>query len=151
VAKVNARVVLNRAALDAVTLGLADGLFDVARQIVTTARPPSDVETETPAEHREETRRSPLVRNGGAIAWVSGRKIAGFSLDGRAPKKPREVRTPRGQIVAVAGFGFPGRFTEFGTIHETPHPFLSPAIAETLPEAVPVLRAAMQTRLAGVP
>jgi hypothetical protein len=149
--KVSVRVVINRAALNAITLGLADGMQALGENIVRAARPPSDVGAETPSEAAEERaeRRPPLAQNGGAATWVKGRKVAGFGLDGKQPGKPRGAKMGPA-ITMIAGFGFPGRFQEMGTIHQSPHPFLSPAAAEELQDPLPALRGPLQQRLAGV-
>lgn len=150
--KVSTRVVVNRAALDAITLGLADGMQAIGERIVKNARPPSDVGSETAAEAEEEQaeKRPPLVKNGGAATWVNGRKVAGFGLDGKQPGKPRSAKLAKPGITMIAGFGFPGRFQEFGTIRQGAQPFLSPAIAEELPGADPILSENLKRRLAGV-
>ena len=143
------RVVYNRNVADQLRLGLADGLYAIVEAIVRRARPPSDVGTETAGEFVEEQveNRPPLIHNGGALAWIDGKKIAGFGLDGRQPTKPRGVKLPQPGIVAVGGFGFPGHFAERGTIHEAARPFLTPAMVEVLPEAEQYLRPAVRARL----
>ena len=150
--KVSVRVVTNRAALNAITLGLADGMQAIGERIVKSARPPSDVGTETPAEAAEEKaeRRPPLTKNGGAATWVNGRKVAGFGLDGKQPGKPRSAKLAKPGITMIAGFGFPGRFHETGTIRQSAHPFLSPAAAEVYPDALQIMRGPFQNRLRGV-
>jgi len=159
----SARVVLNRAALDQVTLALADGMFALAQKIVDTAHPPDD------PPYGEG-----LVTEGAAICWVNGRKVAstparpiekieehvtggsfGHAVQfhktrkvGGTPTKPRGLKLDSPGITAVAGFGFPGRFNEIGTVHQPARPFLSPAAAEVLPDAPITLSRAMAKRLA---
>lgn len=112
----SARVVLNRARLDDAVLAVADGMAEAARESIETANAPD---------------RTPygvgLTMRGGFLAYVNGKKIGGAGRDGRQPKKPRAVNTRSG-IVVIAGFGFPGRFQELGTIHHGAQPFLTPAM-----------------------
>jgi hypothetical protein len=134
------RVKLNRAAVDGVRLALADGAHAVAKAIVTDANPPDA----TPFG-------AGLVTSGGTLAYVGSKKVDGWSLDGRQPKKPRSLRV-KGQdtIVAVAGFGFPGRFQEFGTVHHAAQPFLTPARDRVAGRAVGIFRQATAYRLARI-
>ena len=130
------RVVLNRQAVAKIRLGLADGLFDIAQEIVATAQPP-----DAPPYGRG------LLEGGGALAWVDGKKVAGTTIGGKQIKKPRAVKLPKPSIVAIAGFGFPGRFAEFGTVRHRAQPFLAPARDRVLPDSANTLRAAMKRAL----
>jgi hypothetical protein len=125
----NARVVLNREAADQVRLGLADGLFALCEQIVQQARPP-----DAPPSGRG------LVRRGAAAAWVDGKRVAGTGSIGQG-------RVPSRAVVAAAGFGFPARFQELGTIKQSPRPFFMPAVVSVLPNADKYIRPAMRARL----
>jgi HK97 gp10 family phage protein len=132
------RVKLNRAAIDGVRLAIADGTHAVAKAIVTTANPPDA----TPFGEG-------LITRGGTLAYVGSKKVDGWSLDGRQPRKPRKLRVKgTDTIVAVAGFGFPGRFQEFGTAHHPAQPFLTPARNQVVPRAVGIMRQATAYRLA---
>ena len=114
--KVNARVVLNRSKLNEVGLAVADGLEVVARAIVEEANPPDA----TPYGEG-------LTTRGGWIVYHGTKKVAGGSMTGKQPKKPRAFRVKAGTIAAIAGFGFPGRFQEIGTVHHGAQPFLWPS------------------------
>lgn len=112
-----ARVVLNRNALNALGLAVANGLEDFARLVVTDADPPDA----TPFGEG-------LVTQGGWLAYYRNRKIGGGSRTGKQPKKPRGWSVSRNDsIEAIAGFGFPGRFQEMGTVHHSAQPFLWPS------------------------
>lgn len=135
------RVVIAREKLDPVIRVIADGLFEVGKAIVEAADPPDA----TPYGEG-------LVRNGGVLAYVGPDKVAGFGLDGKQPRKPRSLATRGRQgIVVVAGFGFPGRFNEFGTIHNTPNPFLSPAADSVLPRAAGIVEQTVRPALTRLP
>jgi hypothetical protein len=125
----SARVTYNRRTHSALRLGLADGLLQVAEVIVQVADPPDA----TPFGEG-------LVTTGAAGAWVDGRKVGGSS------PKPRHS-IPRTGVAAIAGFGFPGRFQELGTIHQAPQPFLMPAVDAVVPNTGAIMRPFVSARL----
>lgn len=135
------RVVHNRGALDAAVLAVADGLGDVAEEIVRTAQPPDSPFDPFPTGEG-------LPKQGGWGVWVDGQKTSGGTLRGDQPRKPRGM-TNKG-IEAVAGFGFPARLVELGTVTTHAQPFLSEAVARVLPGAMVTISKAVKRRLAGV-
>ena len=132
-ARRSARVVYNRRTHEALRLGLADGLLQVAEVIVQVADPPDA----TPFGEG-------LVTSGAAGAWIDGSKIGGSS------PKPRRAVPAKG-IVAVAGFGFPGRFQEEGTIRHPAQPFVMPAVDATVPNTAQIMGPHVRDRLRRVP
>jgi hypothetical protein len=141
------RVVLNRAALDAVTLGEADGLYELAKAIVLDA-----------AAHAPDSPFDPyplgegLPKQGGALGYALGQKINGFSQRGSQPKKPRAARAAtRMGLIVLGGFGFPGRLAERGTLRTRPEPFLTPALVRGVPRAAPYIARGVAARLRKVP
>ncbi|MCC6619467.1 MAG: hypothetical protein IT341_10575 [Chloroflexi bacterium] len=135
--KPSARVVMNRAALDEVRLAVADGALAVGEAVVREADPPDA----TPFG-------AGLVTNGGWIGYVGDKKIGGGGLDGKQPKKPRTFRVRGTQrIQIIAGFGFPGRFQELGTVNHPAQPFFTPAMNRVLPRTSELMRPATQARL----
>lgn len=136
------RVEINRAKLDEVMGGFADGVFDIARAIGTVAenRAPDAVPYG-----------QGLVGRIGAIVWVRGQKVREWSSSGQRPDKPRALRVrSAGEIVGVVGAGFPGMFQELGTVHAPAQPFLTPAAQEVVGgEARVLLSKAMERRLRG--
>jgi hypothetical protein len=140
------RVVLNRAALDAVTLGEADGLFELAKEIVLDAASQAPDSPYDPYPAGEG-----LVKQGGALAYANGAKIAGWSQRGGQPAKPKALRgAGRGEIIVAGGFGFPALFVELGTLRTRAQPFLSPALDRRIREAAPYIERGVQARLAKV-
>lgn len=131
--KVSARTVVNKAALDAITRGFADGAAAIGQAIIERADPPD-----------AEPFGKGLVTTGDWGVWAGTKKV-----DGTA-SKPRTVRLQRDAITMVAGFGFPGRFQELGTVHHAAQPFLTPAMLEVLPDAEAYLKPAVRKALAGV-
>jgi hypothetical protein len=135
--KPSARVVLNRQALSQVRLALADGALEVGELIIRSARPPD----RTPYGEG-------LVTRGGWLAYVGDKKVGGGGLDGRQPKKPRAVRV-RGtqQIQVIAGFGFPGKFQELGTINHPGQPFLTPSMQANVGRAAQTMERVVRPKL----
>ena len=134
--KPSARVVLNRAALDAVHLALADGVEEIARTVVETAEPPDA----TPFGEG-------LVTSGGWLVYDGAKKVAGGSLTGLQPKKPRAFRVKgTAGITGIAGFGFPGRFQETGTVNQTARPWFTPAAIRVKGIAAAIMRDAVRSR-----
>jgi len=126
-----AKVVLNHAALDAITRATADGLFELAKAIVDGA----DAPDATPFGEG-------LVDQGGVIAYVDRKLVATYST-GADPtvSKPRAARLGPG-VVIIGGYGFPGRLQESGTVHQPARPFLTPKLMADLPEAEGFVKAA---------
>lgn len=137
--KPSTRVVLNRANLTELGLAVAEGLEEVARTIVETAQPPDA----TPFGEG-------LVTEGGWLVYVGPKKVAGGSLTGLQPKKPRELRVAgTTTAVAIAGFGFPARFQEIGTARQPSRPFLWPAALRVVPIAGAIMASIVAPRLRG--
>jgi len=132
--KPSARVVLNHKRLSLVHRTLADGLAAVAAEIVRIADPPDA----TPFGEG-------LVTTGDTYVAVDGKKVAGGA------SKPRRLKVPKPGIVAVAGFGFPGRFQELGTIHQPARPFLTPAVQRVMPVAPQIMAIFVRSRLRSIP
>lgn len=132
----SARVVLNRSMLTALRMGFADGVEEIAKTIVETADPPDA----TPFGRG-------LVTDGGWLVYDGPRKVAGGSLRGLQPKKPRAfgVRGTAG-IVGIAGFGFPARFQETGTVHQPARPFFTPAVLRVKGMAGELMATAVRSR-----
>jgi hypothetical protein len=106
------RVVINRKAVDGVTLAVADGAFAVAKAHNKATHPP-----DAPPYGQG------LVQGGGALVFVDGKKVDGTTIGGRQIKKPRQLNTKDHTVVAVSGWGFPGRLVQFGTTDTPAQPF----------------------------
>ncbi len=125
------RMVLNQSRVNQVTLIVADGLFEAARTIIELAAeraPDSPYEPFPTGEG--------LPKQGGVLVYVGNKKTHGWSIRGDQPKKPKSARTATKEhsVVALAGFGFPARFSEGGTIRQPARPFLTPAANEVGPQ-----------------
>lgn len=125
----SARVVLNRAALDGVHQALAEGVEEIARTVIETTHAPDD----TPFGVG-------LVKAGGWAVYSGSKKVGGGSLDGTQPRKPRALKTGFAPITGVAGFGFPARFQETGTVHQPARPFFMPAVLKVKGIAADIMR-----------
>lgn len=136
------RVQINRAKLDDLRGGFADGVFDIARAIAVIAE--NDAPDATP--HGEG-----LVQRVGAAVWVNGRKTHEWGSGGGSPDKPRDLRVrSEAAVIGVVGAGFPAMFQEIGTVHHQAQPFVTPAVNEVVgSEARIRLSKAMERRLRG--
>lgn len=140
--KPSARVVLNRAKLDEVSRAVADGFAAFAEAVVREAAPMAPDSPLQPYPTGEG-----LPKQGGWLVYVGGQKIAGGGLDGKQPKKPRAVQVRQHGIVAIAGYGFPGRFQEQGTVNHPARPFLGPAFERVAPRATEIMRPVVDGKL----
>jgi hypothetical protein len=131
--KPSARVTLNRKNLTRLHAAFADGIEEVLRTFVETAKPPDA----TPFGEG-------LVTRGGWLVYDGSKKVAGGSLEGIQPNKPRSFRV-RGTagIQGIAGFGFPARFQEAGTVHQPARPFGTPAAIQTENVSLEIMRDAV--------
>jgi hypothetical protein len=133
----SARVVLNRRAMTEVELSIADGIVDLGQAIVEAANPPDA------APYGEG-----LVTRGGVLVYYGPGKVGGWGEDGRQPKKPRAFRVAGARgITAAIGFGFPGRFQEFGTVHHGAQPFFVRAFNAVGRLSSQVMRPTVSARL----
>jgi hypothetical protein len=114
------KVVLNRAALNDVMLGAADGLAIVGQRILDDAIANAPRDPERAAE-----RGVPMLADTGVLGvWALGKKVAGNTQG-----KPRGLATPLNQVVLFVGFSSRlGHLNELGTIHQIARPFLTPAV-----------------------
>lgn len=132
-ARKNNRVVLNRAALDAITLGMADGLLAVADAVIAATKVP-----DAPVLG------AGLIEQGGTVAYVAGKKVGGTAT------KPKAMKVKTMGVAVAGGFPFPARFAELGTVNQPARPFLTPALMTTVPDAAPYIRAKVAERLRAV-
>lgn len=138
--KPSARVVLNRQALTELDLALAEGVEEIARTIVETADPPDA----TPYGVG-------LVTSGGWAVYAGTKKVAGGSMDGTQPNKPRAFKPEANEITGIAGFGFPGRFQEVGAPQHAAQPFLWPSAMLVAPTAPAIMKSVVGPRLGRKP
>lgn len=143
--KPSAKVVLNRAKVHAVMLAIADGMEEVGRTIIEVASENAPDSPYDPFPVGEG-----LPKQGGVLTYVDGQKVGGWSTRGTQPKKPRAADVKRG-VTAVVGFGFPGRFAEFGTVKHGPQPFLAPARDSVLPHAGEIMASVVKPALDRMP
>jgi hypothetical protein len=141
------RMELNQSRLDDVTLAVADGLFEAGRTIVELAseRAPDSPYDPFPAGEG-------LPKQGGVLVYVANKKTHGWSIRGDQPVKPRAARltTKLHSVVAIIGFGFPGRFNEAGTIRQPARPFLTPSANEVAPHIPEIVGSVTRPKLAGM-
>ena len=131
--KVSTRTVVNYKTLDAITRGLADGMALLGQAIIAGTKPPDA----TPFGEG-------LVTTGDWGTWVKGRKVGGTAT------KPRSAKLSPTGITLLAGYGFPGRFQELGTVHQPARPFFTPVVARELPGLEDYVKTPVRRALAGL-
>jgi hypothetical protein len=140
-----ARVIMNRAALDELQLGMADGLLQLGQQIIAEARANAPRDPEIAAK-----RGVPMMADTGhCVVYALGKKVGG---EEGGTGKPRGMKTPKDQVVLGVYFSSPiAHFAELGTIVEPARPFLTPALMSNIGNAGPYVKAAMNKRAASAP
>ena len=144
VARRAAKIVMNKAAIDALYAGMADGLIALGGAIIADAseRAPKDAEIAA-------KRGVPMLKDTGFISvWgpVKGKSVLvhGSAQVAASKNKPRGVRTPIDQVVLVAGFASPlAHLQELGTIKMKAHPFLTPVLMANVGNAGEYVKGAM--------
>lgn len=145
------RVVMNRAALDAMALGLADGLLAMGTAILEDAVAHAPHDEEKAAERGV----APMRETGGVYVEVNGRKVGGNG--NKPPSRTRSTRmggyrSVKGAASMAVGFGSPiAHFAELGTVKENARPFLTPAFDRGLPGASDFVLPAVGKRLREAP
>jgi len=138
-----ARIVMNRAALDELEGGMADGLLNLGLRIIlqAEARAPRDPEAAA-------ARGVPMMADtGGVQVWARGKRVGGVW-----EKRPPRASAPKDQVVMFVGFGAPiAHLVELGTIKMSARPFLTPAVMANLPDAGDYVKGAMSRRAASAP
>ena len=141
------RMALNQSRLDDVVLAVADGLFEAGRTIVEVA---AERAPDSPFDPYPEG--EGLPKQGGVLVYVENKKTHGWSIRGDQPVKPRAVRdtTKKHSVVAVAGFGFPARFNEGGTINQPARPFFTPSAREVQPHIPDIVGEVSRPKIAAM-
>lgn len=137
-----ARVVLNKAALDAVVVGMADGLLEMGEAIL------ADAVAHAPRDPEAAAKRGvPMMADTGHVVVLGlGKKVGG---DG---DKPSRVKAPKDQAIVIVYFSSPlAHFAELGTVKERARPFLLPAFGRGLPGASRFVLPSIAARVRAVP
>jgi len=144
VARRGAQIVMNKAAVDALYAGMADGLIDLGEEII------EDASARAPKDPVIAAKRGvPMLKDTGFISvWgpVEGKSklLHGSAQVAASRNKPRGVKTPPTQVVLVAGFHSPlAHFNELGTVKMAATPFFTPALLAHVQNSAPYARAAM--------
>jgi len=150
-----ARVVFNRAALEAAELGIADGLYELGLDLIADASlgpkggPQFGPGSLRDPETAEERGVAMMLDTGWVKVWVNGVNV---SIDAPTEAKPRDLALPYGQVVMVAAFASRlAHLQELGTVKMNAHPFLTPAFNRALPNTAEYVVPAMGKRIAAAP
>jgi hypothetical protein len=126
------RVVLNRAAFDAITIAIADGAFELAKSIIGSVHVP-----DAPPIGKG------LVQHGGVLAFVGKKRVGAWSTGPELPfTRPKASKLTAVGVTVIGGFGKPMKLYETGSIHQPARPVVTPALMSGLPGAEPFIKAA---------
>ena len=152
-----ARIVWNREAVGAITLGMADAMQQLMEAIV------ADASASAPKDAAAAAARGvPMLKDTGRVAVFAGGvnksgKAASLLMSGttertQAGNKPRGARTPVDQVVGFAMFDSPlAHLQELGTVKMVAHPFLIPAFNRHVSGLAGIVKPAIGKRVAGAP
>lgn len=140
IARRKAKVVMNRSALDALQLGMADGLLEIGERIIAQAKANAPRDPETAA-----ARGVPMMADTGhAVVYALGKKVGG---DEGNTGKPRGMKTSRNRVDLGVWFSAPiSHFVELGTVKMVARPFLTPAFNGNIAGAAEAVVPAMGKR-----
>lgn len=130
--KMSKSVRINRECLTELGRGIADGLMAVGERAISKAMP---FIPDAPPEGKG------LVQSGGFVVYIDKKKVGGNATIRREDKRG---------IVLYAGFGFPMRFYEMGTVHQPARPTFGPAFLEAAREITQLVEPHVRARLAHV-
>lgn len=147
-ARRGAVVVMNKAAIDALQMGMADGLIELGERIIADARANAPRDPETAAK-----RGVPMLADTGfASVWALGKLVSGSTAVAASKNKPRGLKTPKDQVVLVTAFASPiAHLVELGTVKMNARPFLIPALNANVDNAARFVVPAMGKRVKAVP
>ena len=151
IANRKARVIMNRAALDELQLGMADGLLKLGQQIIAQASATArhELHPEEDAALRAKRGVPMMADTGHCVVYALGKKVGGEEGE---TGKPRGMKTSKGSADLGVWFSSPlSHFAELGTIKETARPFLTPALMSNIGDTGPYVQAAMSKRAASAP
>lgn len=122
--RISSKTVLNRKSLTLLRGAFVDGMEQIGIDLIARTEPLDDPTTQ-----------EKIIGDWGI--WVDGKKVAGTAT------KPRRENVKSG-ITLLAGFPFPMRFGEMGTIDQPSRPRFSPTLSEVIPDAHRYIRQPVQ-------
>ena len=118
-------VTVNHAGREQINVAAAYGMIAVGRAVL------QGVRRRLPSPPGLSGRATGALRDGASAAVY----MRGTEVDGEGPNRPAR-QDAAGEIVAVVGLPFPGRFYDTGTAHQPARPVLGPASDEVDVRAV---------------
>jgi len=134
---------MNKAAVDAAQMGMADGAIELGQTILedATAHAP-----DAPPYGEG------LIASGYTAVFALGKLVSGDTSKAASANKPRGLKTPKDQVVMFVAFSAPhSHLLERGTVNMPAQPFLLPAFNRGVPGASKVVVPAMGLRVRAVP
>jgi len=155
IARREAKIVMNKAAVDALQMGMADGLIMLGKEIIADASQGpggSGVGSLRDPKKAAERGTPMMLDTGYCSVWAMGKLVFGSAQVAASKNKPRGFKTPKDQVVLVTAFASPlSHFAEQGTVNEIARPFLLPAFNRGVPGAAKFVVPAMGKRIRAVP
>lgn len=147
-ARRGARVVLNRAALTAAQLGIADGLLEIGKRII------ADYAATAPRDPEIAAKRGvPMMADTGhASVFALGKFVAGDTTKTASQNKPHGLTTSKNRVDLGVWVSSPlAHFAELGTIKEVARSAFIPAFNANIGGAAAIVPVAMGKRIRAVP
>lgn len=155
IARRGAQIVMNKEAIDALQMGMADGLIELGDRIIADAShgPGGSGVGSLRDPATAAARGVPMMLDTGYVtAWALGKLVYGSAEVAASKNKPRGLKVRPDQVVMVAAFASPlAHFAELGTIKETARPFLTPAVMANVGNAGEYVKGAMSRYVASGP
>lgn len=130
VARRTAKIAWNKAEVDRLYAGIADGMIGLVERIGADASAHAPRDPEAAA-----ARGVPMLADTARTSvFVDGKLVQGTGQRMASRNKPRGARTPAGQVVAFVMFDSPiAHLVELGTVRMRARPFLLPAFGRGVP------------------
>lgn len=146
-ARRGASIQMNKAGVDALYAGMADGLIELGDKIIGDA-----VSTMRPGHLDAPPYGEGLIKSGFVTVWGQGKLVHGSAQVAASKNKPRGLKVPKDQVVMIAAFASPlAHLHELGTVKMPARPFLTPALMANIGNAGPYVSGAMSRRAASAP
>lgn len=146
VARREAKIAWNKAEVDRLYAGMADGMIGLVERIAAdaSAHAPRDPEAAAARGVRM------LADTARTAVFADGKLVSGTGERMASRNKPRGARTPAGQVVAFVMFDSPlAHLVELGTVKMAARPFLLPAFNRGVPGVPDAVLSGLHRQLRG--
>jgi hypothetical protein len=148
------KIQYNKAAVDALYAGVADGVIELCATIRDDASVGARVELfpEEAAALRAKRGVGLMADTARVAVYAMGGLVSGTGERTASGNKPKGAKTPPDQVVGFVMFDSPiAHFKELGTVKEPARPFLLPAFNRHIQDAARCVLPAIRKRINAVP